>query len=130
MIAEVYDEGGVIVAQRIVTEGCHLLWKWDAWPLGRQALDQALDMDVDLLRYVAPEGTYEIAVAAFVEQAERLPFRHETQFALRRRAWRFTPHEAAASTEAPKARVHTSSDMAKNLKPEQLPLFPKDSATG
>ncbi len=95
VIARVEQEGAVRVLVRRVKPQPHLYRARDAWPLGAHALTQAKDLGVDVLRYIAPDGIYEIALAIFVEQAERLPFAHEPQFVLLRSCWRFTPHAPA-----------------------------------
>ncbi len=92
VIAEVIDERGQHVLVRRVAEDRHLYRLRDAWPLGAHALGQALQLGVDVLRYVAGEGIYEVRLAAFVVCSERLLFSHEAQHVLPRSRWLFTPH--------------------------------------
>jgi hypothetical protein len=91
VIAHVVAEGEDQILDRRVGEKERFRNR-DAWPLGEGAVNQASYLSVQRLRYHAPEGRYEVMLADFLHRAERLPFSHETQLVLPRKAWAFTPN--------------------------------------
>ncbi len=98
VIANVWQEDPARVLERRVGER-HRYRARDAWSLGAGALEQARALRVDVLRYIAPDGVYDVAFPDFEAQAERLPLAHERQFVLPRRLWRFTAHAPAAAEQ-------------------------------
>lgn len=92
VIGEVVGEDGRRIFVRRVTAERHLYRHRDAWTLGVHALQQAQRLRVDILCYVACEGTYTVSLAAFVNLGERLRSPHtEDHVALPRSWWTFTP---------------------------------------
>jgi len=121
VIADIYDEGGIRVAERHVTQARHLYRGRNAWTLGERALLQARTLRVELLRYVTPTGTYEVAFPVFAKEAERIGFAHEAQFVLPRHTWRFTPLRMVSPTTTPTSGAKSVPPASKRT--EQLMLI-------
>lgn len=91
-LGEIRRDEGTLVWERSV-EGKHVLRMMDAYTINRPILAQLLRLDVDLVRYCAPEGRYEIPLDVFVTTSKRLPgfANGEDVHALARSSWLFEP---------------------------------------
>ena len=83
------DEGDKRVWIRKVKTDPHLLRIRDAWTINRPILEQLQQAGVDVIRYVADSGTYEIDVSEFLLHAEKFEkfANGEDAFALSRANW-------------------------------------------
>jgi hypothetical protein len=97
VIGCVVQEGGERVFLRRVRPERHLFRALDAWPLGAYALDQLRRWRVTRLRYVGPDGVYEVPVDGFLSRAISLEFPHETQLVLPRAWWPTRPADDEGS---------------------------------
>lgn len=91
-VGELKREHGVLVWERRVRSK-HVLRMTDSWTVNHGILRQLADFGVTLLRYIAPEGTYEVALDDFVRSSSVLRkfARGEDVHALPRSNWAYMP---------------------------------------
>jgi len=91
-VGKVYLEEGIRVWERRVTAR-HILRMSDSFTINEPILRQLRNFRVVLIRYVAPEGTYELDLDAFTAMSKRhrFPSMDEDVLAVPRTVWRFRP---------------------------------------
>lgn len=93
-VGKIIDEGGTLVWERRVKPK-HLLRCRDAWTLNEPLFEQLLRLGIEVIRYRAPEGVYEVSMEEFKEHCDTLlGFAYgETVYAVKRSFWHFTPKD-------------------------------------
>ncbi len=101
IIGTIVLEGDQRVFVRRVTERIRFRLH-DAWPLGAYALEQLVRWRVTLLRYLTPDGIYEVGLAGFIAQAIAMEFpgHPEVQHVLPRSLWTVRPVQLAQTGAA------------------------------
>jgi len=91
-VGKVYLEEGIRIWERRVTAR-HVLRMSDSFTINQPVLRQLRNLRVVLIRYVAPEGTYELDLDAFIAMSKRhrFPSMAEDVLAVPRADWRFRP---------------------------------------
>ncbi len=92
VIGDIVLEGDQRVFVRRVHER-HRLRSHDAWTIGGYVLQQLVRWHLTMIRYLAPDGTYETSLADFLARAIPLEFpgHDESQHVLPRGWWTIRP---------------------------------------
>jgi len=87
----IWEEGLLVWERRVSAK--HVWRKRNAWSINRGILDQLLALGVQLIRYVATEGNYELALETFLSErtCDEGAACGEDVFSVPRCRWRFLP---------------------------------------